>query len=119
MTERTVEPNRELVKTEEARRAASADGYVPLFHEEEGRGFRGRWEAIQTGFVDEPKTAVEQADALVAEVPARPPAAWSAACSAGSSASARSRSPDWVRLSRPARSSPPSRVPAPSVRRAD
>jgi hypothetical protein len=71
MTERTVEPDRELVKTDEARRAAAADGYVPLFHEEEGRGFRGRWEAIQTGFVDEPRTAVEQADALVAEVMTR------------------------------------------------
>ena len=42
--------------------------HAPLFHEEEGRGFRSRWEAIQTGFVDEPRTAVEQADALVAEV---------------------------------------------------
>ena len=41
---------------------------APLFHEEEGQGFRSRWEAIQTGFVDEPRTAVEQADALVAEV---------------------------------------------------
>ena len=40
----------------------------PLFHDEEGRGFRSRWEAVQTGFVDEPRAAVEQADALVAEV---------------------------------------------------
>jgi hypothetical protein len=29
---------------------------------------RQRWEAIQTGFVDEPRRAVEQADALVAQV---------------------------------------------------
>ena len=40
---------------------------APLFHDEEGRGFRTRWEAIQTGFVDEPRKAVEQADALVSE----------------------------------------------------
>jgi hypothetical protein len=27
-----------------------------------------RWDAIQTGFVDEPRAAVEQADALVGEM---------------------------------------------------
>ena len=42
--------------------------HAPLFHDEEGRGLRSRWEAIQTGFVDEPRAAVEQADTLVAEV---------------------------------------------------
>ena len=41
---------------------------VSLFHDEEGRGFRTRWDAIQTGFVDQPKAAVEQADALVVEM---------------------------------------------------
>jgi len=30
--------------------------------------YRRRWEAVQTGFVDEPRRAVEKADALVAEV---------------------------------------------------
>ena len=42
-----------------------------LFHDEESTGFRSRWEAIQTGFVDEPRAAVEQADALVGQVVAR------------------------------------------------
>jgi len=42
-----------------------------LFHDDEANGFRSRWEAIQTGFVDEPRAAVEQADALVAQVVAR------------------------------------------------
>lgn len=42
--------------------------HAPLFHDDEGRGFRTRWDAIQTGFVDEPRAAVEQADALVAEM---------------------------------------------------
>ena len=41
---------------------------APLFHDEETSGFRARWEAIQTGFVDEPRAAVEQADALVEEM---------------------------------------------------
>jgi len=48
--------------------AAEADRPVPLFTGEEGRGFHTRWDAIQTGFVDKPKAAVEQADALVEEV---------------------------------------------------
>lgn len=30
--------------------------------------FQSRWDSIQTGFVDEPRQAVEQADTLVAEV---------------------------------------------------
>ena len=52
-----------------AKSATSAESAnAPLFHDEEGRGFRSRWEAVQTGFVDEPRAAVEQADALVAEV---------------------------------------------------
>jgi hypothetical protein len=42
-----------------------------LFHDHEASGFRTRWEAIQTGFVDEPRKAVEEADALVAQAVAR------------------------------------------------
>jgi hypothetical protein len=34
----------------------------------EAKDFRARWTEIQTAFVDEPRRAVEQADALVAEV---------------------------------------------------
>ncbi len=47
---------------------ASTDQRLPLFHDEETRGFRTRWEAIQTGFVDEPRSAVEQANSLVDEM---------------------------------------------------
>lgn len=43
----------------------------PLFDHDESAGFRSRWEAIQTGFVDEPRAAVREADALVAQVIAR------------------------------------------------
>ena len=35
---------------------------------EEADSFRERWSSIQTGFVDEPRQAVEQADGLVAEL---------------------------------------------------
>ena len=41
---------------------------TPLFANEDAGGYRTRWSAIQTGFVDEPRNAVEQADSLVAEV---------------------------------------------------
>jgi 5'-deoxynucleotidase YfbR-like HD superfamily hydrolase len=41
---------------------------VPMFAENEAEGFRARWDAIQTGFVDEPRKAVEEADSLVAQV---------------------------------------------------
>jgi hypothetical protein len=44
---------------------SSAD---PMFAKDEAVGFRTRWDAIQTGFVDEPRRAVEEADALVAQV---------------------------------------------------
>lgn len=42
-----------------------------LFPDDEALAFRTRWEAIQTGFVDEPRTAVSEADALVAHVVTR------------------------------------------------
>jgi hypothetical protein len=36
-----------------------------LFAQNEAEDFRARWERIQTGFVDEPRKAVQEADALV------------------------------------------------------
>jgi hypothetical protein len=41
---------------------------APLFTAKRADDFRSRWDEIQTGFVDEPRRAVEQADTLVAEV---------------------------------------------------
>jgi hypothetical protein len=41
---------------------------APLFANEDAAGYRTRWSGIQTGFVDEPRKAVEEADNLVAEV---------------------------------------------------
>ncbi len=40
----------------------------PLFADGVDRDFRNRWRDIQTGFVDEPRSAVEQADQLVAQL---------------------------------------------------
>jgi hypothetical protein len=39
-----------------------------LIDEEKITGFRDRWQNVQTGFVDDPKQAVRQADELVAAV---------------------------------------------------
>ena len=39
-----------------------------LFPGDELNGFRSQWDQVQTSFVDEPRTAVEQADSLVANV---------------------------------------------------
>ena len=47
---------------------ALTDAPTPLFVDDELTGYRARWSAIQTGFVDEPRKAVEEADTLVAEL---------------------------------------------------
>jgi len=64
---------REVVKDLEQRegttgKAADVDKSTPLFPEKEATNFRNRWTEIQAAFVDEPRRAVEQGDALVADV---------------------------------------------------
>ena len=60
---------RPAIRAEGAQEAAAPTvGNAPLFDEAAGQKLRGRWQEIQTGFVDEPRNAVEKADALVAEV---------------------------------------------------
>jgi len=39
---------------------------TPLFPDNQLKDMQSRWDDIQTGFVDEPRTAVERADGLVA-----------------------------------------------------
>jgi hypothetical protein len=53
---------------EATRDVRDAGDRAPLFDRGDAEGYRTRWSAIQTGFVDEPRRAVEEADALVAEV---------------------------------------------------
>jgi hypothetical protein len=52
------------------RTPGSGDGekLSPLLSPNETGEFRSRWGSIQTGFVDEPRKTVEQADELVAEI---------------------------------------------------
>jgi hypothetical protein len=47
---------------------ATDEKSAPLFAPDRAKDFHQRWDTIQTGFVDEPRRAVEQADTLVAEV---------------------------------------------------
>jgi len=64
---------KEVVKDLERREGAAGkppniDKSTPLFPENEATNFRNRWTEIQAAFVDEPRRAVEQGDALVADV---------------------------------------------------
>jgi len=49
----------------------STGSLAALLSREESEQFRARWNEIQGKFVDEPRTAVQQADALVSEVSAQ------------------------------------------------
>ena len=59
-----------LVKDQEPEtaRAAVVSEPMPLFTESEMGDFRAQWSKVQTGFVDEPRRTVEDADKLVAAV---------------------------------------------------
>jgi hypothetical protein len=41
--------------------------FSPLFAEDAAADLRRQWDTIQSGFVDEPRRAVEEADSLVAD----------------------------------------------------
>ena len=51
--------------SERQTRTPATDEATPLFPEDQLRDLQSRWNDIQTGFVDEPRTAVQHADALV------------------------------------------------------
>jgi len=51
----------------EAANGAAEHGAEPLFLDDVANDFRNRWKDIQTGFVDEPRQAVQRADELVAQ----------------------------------------------------
>lgn len=67
LVEPPVEPD-----TQPARQGASGmtdtpEEVVALLADEQVHELRTRWADVQTGFVDEPRRAIEQADALVAD----------------------------------------------------
>ena len=63
-----------LVKGQEPEtldKVVAASEPMPLFSESEMGDFRSHWSKIRTGFVDEPRRTVEDADKLVAAVTQR------------------------------------------------
>jgi hypothetical protein len=65
----TEEVARDLEKrTGTTGKPADLEKPTPLFPENESTNLRNRWTEIQAAFVDEPRSAVEQADSLVADV---------------------------------------------------
>ena len=60
-----------LVKAPEAEtphKSAAVSESMPLFSASEMADFRSQWSKVQTGFVDEPRQTVAEADKLVASV---------------------------------------------------
>jgi hypothetical protein len=58
----------DLVREADEVDAADDGSNEPLFAGEDAERFRARWQEIQAAFVDEPRTAVQDADAHVAEL---------------------------------------------------
>jgi hypothetical protein len=70
-TQAATEPASTATMTREPQAAAQArppEAASGLINDQKLDGFAGRWDAVQAGFVDDPRRAVEQADQLVAEV---------------------------------------------------
>jgi hypothetical protein len=69
--EAPVQEGRHKAPVQEDRREAADEGDADdaaLLPRDQGTEFQGRWESVQTTFVDDPRNAVENADALVAEL---------------------------------------------------
>lgn len=61
-------PEKEDLTQVEAVPERPEESQTPLFGNDLTRDFRAQWQNIQTGFVDEPRASVEQADELVAQI---------------------------------------------------
>jgi hypothetical protein len=66
--ERTEDPEISARDTRPVPAAAEDDRLAPLFLAGPAQAFRDQWDAVQIGFVDDPKQAVRKADELVAQV---------------------------------------------------
>jgi len=58
----------ETLKESKSTLPANGEELTPLLSAKEEADLRSRWDNIQTGFVDEPRRAVEDADELVAQI---------------------------------------------------
>ena len=55
-------------RTTENKTSAGEEEFAPLFEKAEAEKFHSRWLSIQSGFVDDPRESVKEADELVADV---------------------------------------------------
>src|SRR5438309_4357736 len=58
----------ETIPRQDRGAAEAEEAGARLFSDEEITRFRGKWDHLQTTFVDEPRQAVQEADELVAQV---------------------------------------------------
>jgi hypothetical protein len=68
MDARTERPENVTEVFESKTPAGTGHQTTPLFSADEAQGFRSRWDAVQTQFVDEPRKSVQEADNLVESV---------------------------------------------------
>jgi hypothetical protein len=68
MNERKTQVVERSSEATSAQSDAEENRLQPLLGSTEADGFRGRWQSIQTTFVDEPQSSVREADALVTEL---------------------------------------------------
>ena len=61
-------PREAIVEDRGAGEHREDDQLAPLFSADVASDFRSRWDAVQIGFVDDPRQAVRKADELVAQV---------------------------------------------------
>jgi hypothetical protein len=66
-------------RPDEAPEPEAGDGRDPLLPADQVERYRSRWQEIQSGFVDEPRDSVEDADRLVADLMQRLAAGFSQA----------------------------------------
>jgi hypothetical protein len=64
-------------RVQDTGRAADGAEHEPLFPNDQSERFTSRWQEIQTSFVDQPRDAVAEADALVADLMQRLAASFS------------------------------------------
>ena len=69
-TERVIERDvqRDVQRDMPARQVSTNEEHAALFEQSVLSEFNTRWTDIQTGFVDEPRRSVQQADALVQDI---------------------------------------------------
>jgi hypothetical protein len=63
-----LDPNEAAIRLSSADSKSEVVTLAPLFLPEVATGFRTRWDAVQSSFVDDPREAVRQGDEPVAQV---------------------------------------------------